>query len=265
MALRPSIALRNYMLEGGSLKTALSNCVIKVYTGSQPATAEAAPTGTLLCTYSNAGGTPTREVRSYGSVELTAGASGSVDTVTLKIGSSGTAVSLLPAAVTYATSLANTAALVAAAINNNPKNCFVDASVPSGAVIRLTAKPGMGATPNTEWEVDSTVTTLSKTDTDFANGVDPANMLTWGDAAAGTIVKHPSETWSGTAVASGTAGWFRIEASVTDAGALDSSEAIVRLDGSIATSGAELNMTPTAITAAAVQTISSFSITLPLA
>ena len=265
MALRPSIALRNYLLEGGSLKMALSNCTIKVYTGSQPATADAAPTGTLLCTYTSSGGTATREVRAYGSTELTAGSSGSVDTVGIKLGSSGATIALLPSAITYATSLANTAALVAAAINNNPKNIYVDASVPSGAIIRLTAKPGVGAVPNSSWEVVSTVTTLTKTDTNFANGVTAANMLTWGDASAGTLVKSTTETWSGTAAATGTAGWFRIEASVSDAGALDSSEAVMRLDGSIATSGAELNMTPTSITSGAVQTISSFSVTLPIA
>ena len=64
MALRPSIALRNFVAEGGSLKKALSNCVLKVYSGAQPATAEAAPTGTLLCTYSKSSGALTREVQS---------------------------------------------------------------------------------------------------------------------------------------------------------------------------------------------------------
>lgn len=265
MAWRPSKALRNFLLEGGSFKMAMHNAALKVYTGAQPATAEAAPTGTLLVTYSDASGALTREVRAYGSVELTAGSSGSVDTVGIKLGSSGATIALLPSAVSYATSLANTAALVAAAINNNPKNVYVDASVPSGAIIRLTAKPGTGSVPNSSWEVVSTVTTLSKTDTNFASGVTAANGLLWDDASAGAITKRSTQTWSGVAVATGTAGWFRIEASVSDAGTEDTTESVLRVDGSVATSGAELNMTPTSITSGATQTISSFSITLPIA
>jgi hypothetical protein len=40
---------------------------------------------------------------------------------------------------------------------------------------------------------------------------------------------------------------------------------LVRLDGNIATSGANLNMANTAITLGATTTIDSFSITVPLA
>ncbi|HYF28572.1 MAG TPA: hypothetical protein VD931_22725 [Baekduia sp.] len=258
MALRLSAALRNALLETGSLKHMMSNCVLKVYTGSQPATAETAPSGTLLVTYSNASGAITREVLSVGSVDLTGGSSGSVDAITVN------SIAILPSAVTYTTSLANTASLVATAINNNPKNLLFTADVSDTDKINIRAKPGLGSLPN-GWVVASTVTTLTKTDSNMAGGVTAVNALTWGDSAAGVLVKHPSETWSGVAAATGTAGWFRIEAAVSDAGGTDSSEAILRIDGAIATSGAELNMASTSITASAVQTISSFSITIPTA
>lgn len=257
MAWRPSKALRNFLLEGGSLKKALSNCVIKVYTGAQPATAEAAPTGTLLCTYSLSGGALTREVQSLGSVDLTGGASGSVDTITVN------SLEIMGSSTPFNTSLAQTAADVAFKINNNPKNYLFDAFVSDTDKINIRARPGLGTLPN-GWTVASTCTTITKTDTNMASGVNAANGLNWGDSADGTIVKHPSETWSGTAGNTGTAGWFRIEASVNDAGGVDSSESIIRVDGAVATSGAELNMTPTTITALAVQTISSFSVSLPL-
>lgn len=257
MAWRPSAALRNYMLEGGSLKAALSNCVIKVYTGSQPATAEAAPTGTLLCTYSLSSGALTREVRAVGSVALTSGSSGSLDTLTYG------GFEVMGSATSYATSLAATAQTIVDKINNNPKNKLVDATLTSTSTITLTAKPGLGSLGNQT--IASTATTLSKTDTNATGGVTAVNGLNWGDSAAGVLSKLSTETWSGVAAATGTAGWFRIEAAVSDAGALDSSEAVIRCDGSVATSGAELNMTPTSITSGATQTITSFAVTLPTA
>lgn len=260
MAWRPSAALRNFMLEGGSMKKALSNCVLKVYTGSQPATAETAPTGTLLVTYSLASGALTREVLSAGSVALTGGGSGSVNTLTVN------SIEIMGSATNFNTSLIQTATDIVTKINNNPKNYLFLASNVGGtsATITITALPGMGTLPNA-WVVASTVTTITKTDSNMAGGVLAANCLNWGDSAAGVISKLSTETWSGVAVATGTAGWFRIEASVSDAGGTDVTESIIRVDGSVATSGAELNMTPTTITSAATQTISAFTVTLPTA
>lgn len=258
MAWRPSAALRNALLEGFPLKKALSNCVIKVYTGAQPATPETAPSGTLLVTYSLASGALTREVLSLGSVDLTGGGSGSVDTLTVNT------LEIMGSSTPFNTSLAQTAADVSTKINNNPKNHLFDAFVTATDVINIRARPGMGTLPNA-WVVASTTTTITKTDANMAGGVNAVNGLNWGDSAAGSIIKLGSEVWSGVAAASGTAGWFRIEASVNDAGGADSTESITRVDGAVATSGAELNMTPTTIAASAVQTISSFSISLPTA
>lgn len=257
MALRLSKALRNYLLEGGSMKHAMSNCVLKVYSGAQPATADAAPTGTLLVTYSKAGGALTREVRATGTVTLTGGGAGSVDTITVN------AIDVLGGSVPFNTTLAQTATDVATAINNNPKNHLFEASA-VGAVVTLKAKPGLGAVPN-GWVVAGTNTTITTSYVNMASGVTAVNALNWGDAAAGILVKLPTDVWQGTAVATGTAGYFRFEASVTDAGALDSTESVLRIDGAIANSGAELNMTSTSIASAAVQTVSSFSLTLPTA
>ena len=80
---------------------------------------------------------------------------------------------------------------------------------------------------------------------------------------AGVIAKAVAETWSGTSVAEGTAGWFRVwEAAGSPAG---SSTTESRIDGNIATSGANMNMSNTFIANGAVQTISTFAITLPAA
>lgn len=50
--LRFSTGLRDYVLGTGSFKGALASCFIDVYSGAQPASADAAPTGTKLGTYS---------------------------------------------------------------------------------------------------------------------------------------------------------------------------------------------------------------------
>jgi len=81
------------------------------------------------------------------------------------------------------------------------------------------------------------------------------------NATAGELEKLASETWSGTAVASGTAGWFRMR-EATDAGTAASTTA-VRLDGSIATSGADMNIGNLTVTNGAPFLAASAAFTLP--
>lgn len=74
-------------------------------------------------------------------------------------------------------------------------------------------------------------------------------------AAAATGVAAKSGTWSGTAVATGTAGWFRIESS---AGARWYDGAVTATAG-----GGEIELISTSITSGQTVTISSFSVTQP--
>lgn len=87
------------------------------------------------------------------------------------------------------------------------------------------------------------------------------NGLEFGDAASGAISKASGEVWSGLGIVAGTAGWFRFCANPTDAGA--ASTTLPRIDGSIGTSGADLNMSSTSIAVSATYTIDSFTFTLP--
>ncbi|WP_018609488.1 hypothetical protein [Uliginosibacterium gangwonense] len=82
-------------------------------------------------------------------------------------------------------------------------------------------------------------------------------------ATAGVISKAGAETWSGTAVAAGTAGWFRCR-QVGDTGAAASNSAI-RFDGAIATSGAEMTLGSLTISASAPFVLSTANFTLPMA
>jgi len=258
MAWRPSKALRNAMLESGDFKHSMSNCVLKWYTGAQPATPETAPSGSLLVTLSNASGALTREVLSVGSVDLTGGGAGSVDTITVN------GIEIMGSSTPFNTSLAQTAADVAFKINNNPRNLLFTSFVTATDVINIQGKPGLGALPNA-WVVASTVTTITKTDSNMAGGVYAVNGLNWGDSAVNVITKLSTQTWSGVAGASGSAGYFRFEAAVSDAGGTDSAEAILRVDGTIATSGAEINMGSVTITSGLTYTLDTFTVTLPSA
>ena len=54
--LKASTGLRNYMLDTGSLKAALALGKIYIYSGAVPADADAAVTGTLICTITESSG-----------------------------------------------------------------------------------------------------------------------------------------------------------------------------------------------------------------
>ncbi len=95
----------------------------------------------------------------------------------------------------------------------------------------------------------------------FASGA-VANGLEFGTAVLGVITKN-ADVWSGVIASSGVAGWYRKYANPTDAGAADTTYIYPRIDGTIGTSGRELNMTNTTLTAGATITIDTFEITLP--
>ena len=257
MTLRYSQGATNYLAQHGSFKDAFNNGKLEIYTGSQPASADAAPTGTLLCTITASSGTRTAEVLSVGTVTLSSGAAGSIDTLTVD------GISIIDAAVAYNTSLTQTAADLAAAINQNVSSPDYTASS-SGAVVTIKAKRGSGAAPN-GFVVTGTATTLSLSYGNMASGVAAVNGLKFGTAAAGVIAKLASQTWSGVNAASGTAGWYRFSGSVADSGVADTAESQIREDGAIATSGAQLNLSSTTLTKDATTTIDTWTRTVPAA
>lgn len=87
------------------------------------------------------------------------------------------------------------------------------------------------------------------------------NGLEFGDAADGAIAKATGETWQDAGLAGGTAGWFRFVANPADDGSASTS--LPRIDGSVGTSGADLNLSTVAIVAGSTYTIDSFSLSLP--
>jgi hypothetical protein len=90
----------------------------------------------------------------------------------------------------------------------------------------------------------------------------PTNGLTWAAAANGSVTKS-TDNWQFIGLAAGTAGWYRLKGNAVDAGAL--STTLPRLDGSIANSGGDMNLSNTSIAVGSPNTVDVFSLTLPSA
>ena len=97
-----------------------------------------------------------------GTVTLTGGAAGSVDTITVD------GVNIMSGAVSFSTDLATTATAVASNINAHASTPEYTA-VAVGAVITISAASGAGSTPN-GFEVLATATTITTSTTDMAGG-----------------------------------------------------------------------------------------------
>lgn len=79
-------------------------------------------------------------------------------------------------------------------------------------------------------------------------------------ASSGVISKLGTETWSGVNAAGGVAGYYR-HVAVGDTAGLSTTEP--RLQGDIATAGAELNLTNTTLANGATQTVDFYSVQIP--
>jgi hypothetical protein len=84
--------------------------------------------------------------------------------------------------------------------------------------------------------------------------------LEWNTVASGAITKKTAQTWSGTCVATGTAGWARLTSQNDSGGSSTSDE---RVDFAVGTSGTEIIVSSTAFTNGAVESINSATITFP--
>ena len=257
MAQRKSTALVKFIADSGSARQALGNSRIYMYTGTQPASADDAVSGTLLCTLTKSGGAFTAETLPVWQFTL-AGTSGSLTSV--KIGG----IECLGGAISFTTDLDTTAAAVATSITNTFTTPDFRATA-SGAVVSVTGPVGSGATLNdliiattvSGGDLTANVASAGATTTP---GVTAVNGCNFQFPAVGGVLSKETETWSGVAVATGTAGWFRVEADATDNKGV--STAFRRLDGAIATSGAEMNLSSVSITTGGTYSITSGTFTV---
>ena len=250
--------LVDFLQMNGSIKRFLNGAIMRIYSGTQPAdaTVDDAVSGTLLNTITVSSGAHTPEILSAGSLTL----AGTVGTVTGIVVNS---VQILGATCTFSTTLAQLATDVAAQINTYNSSPEYTA-VASGAKVTVYAMPGTGTGPNGLVLVTTGAGGITSTDVNMGTevaGVASANGLTWGLSASGVLSK--SGTWSGSAVATGTPGWFRIVRSAANASGT-ATALIMRLDGSISTSSADLNINPNSSTSGVTLTIDTFTVTEPM-
>jgi len=265
MAIRRSTALINKLAQGYGVRELLRDGRIYVFSGAQPTDADTAPSGTLLTTFTLGGGTYTEPVRSAAKFTI-AGGSGSIDTV--KVG--GMSFNLLSAAVPYNGSTGQTATDVAANINarQNPLNIVADVS---SSDVRLYLPYWLGALGDS-LTLAVTATTLTAqinggSSTAFGGSGSPnagttaVNGLNFLEAITDGVLTKEASTWQGTAVASGTAGWFRFVAGGSTYNGV--ADLDIRFDGTVATSGGDMTISSASITSGAVYTISAGTISEP--
>lgn len=251
MTLRFSTGLRNNLAGNKGFASTFAKGSLQIYSGTQPATADSAVSGTLLGTVTVNGGALTQETRASQTITIS-GTTGTISEVNVKT------LNIIPGgAVTYTTDAPTTASLLCDAIN---RDGLFDATVASN-VVTVLAPRGSGTTYNTlafsTTVTGSTVATVGAAT--ISGGVAAVNGLTFAAPVGGVVSK--SGVWSFTGVAVGTAGWFRLIASSSDAGG--ASTVLERLDGSVAVSGADLNLSNIAITIGAPSTIDTFAYTAP--
>lgn len=256
MTIKLSTGLRNAMAAGLGLGGVFNRGYMKIFSGSQPSNADAAETGTLLGTVTSSSGSLTKETRATATMTATA--------------STGTLASLLlagtvpmieqPTDVVAQSTTTLSAALLCDVLN---RTGLVEASY-SGAVVTVKPRPGIGDAWNSLVLTASAIFTAGT----FTSGVDAANALVWTPpvpAGSGVLAKLSTQVWSFSGAATGTAGWFRLYSSDTadSGGAISGAPYYPRLDGSIGTSGSDLNLANTSITSGAPVTIDQFQFTVP--
>lgn len=250
--IRLSTQLRNNIVGPKGVGATFAGGIAEIRTGTQPTTGDAAATGTLLGVLTMASGAFTAETRASATLTL-AGTSGSVNTV--NVGTTGP-VNIIPlGAVNFTTDLTTTAAALRDAIIR----AGIYHATSSGAVVTVIAPNGTGDAHN-GLALSATVTTMTATSSgNMTGGVDAVNGLQFAAPVDGVLSK--SGTWSFNGIAVGTAGWFRFKQSALDDNTL--STTLARLDGSIATSGADMNLSNISITVGSPVTVDTLTITMP--
>lgn len=252
MAEKLSTGLRNFLLGEGSLRKAFEDCVIKIYSGSPPASADSAVTGVHLVTITTDGLAVNAGDRSTPKIYQIA-ISGTPD--------AGDVVKLLVDSVAYNYTLLaeddtldKVAAKVARMLNDID---YLDAIPSMNNDGLLYVKSRIDGEDFTITENTSTGITVTVTQKQAASR---KNTLYFDKASSGAIVKPSGATWKGTVLTSGVAGYFRIVRTDDDGG---ESTTQIRAQGAVSTSGAELNLSNISLTAGTTITIDSFSMNLP--
>ena len=300
MALKFSKAVNNAIASGIGWGDVVKNSVIDIYSGSQPTNADDSATGTKLARFTLSSAALTAEIRANCRIAFTGGTLAPADTIVATVGGTtigtatgltGTATTLaapaLAAAINSTWSFPDYVAVVAGtavgsitygAAANAASEVFILGPKNAGATCNaLSANLTVSTAANAAYAINGAT---ANTATNFANaahggagtsanglGVVAVNALTMTyPANVGKISK--SGTWSATGAANGTAAYFRLLGTPNfDDGTTNISSAtdnilIMRIDGSVGTSGSDMVISNTTIAANATQTVNTFDLTV---
>ena len=225
MPLRLSSGAVDALQENGCLKEIFHDMIIDIYSGSQPASADDAVTGTWLGRMTLAGGAFTAGIKS----------TRRMDKATITYGIDGDDYVLVINGTSYSYTAVN-------GDDNDAVALALAALVDASPVVEAYAAANIIYTRAIYGGVDYTITNTGTTtggNNVVASVIANAriNGLQWGDSVLGVLSKEAG-VWEGVNLASGTAGYFRAKANAVD----DDSEStsLVRMDGNISTSNAPL-------------------------
>jgi len=255
MALKLSTGLRNFLLAEGSLRKAFEDGIINLYSGAAPASADDAPTGVLLCKLTKSSGAVAAGARSspqIGLITIGSHAPGETFIINVTVDGAGPAsytvtntpdAGGLVEAAMKAAEMLNDIPQIAAIASGSDGNIFISSKFAGGS-FTIANGGGTGTISALTSEVKAAVV---------------VNTLKLSAPAAGVITKN-ADPWSGVGLANGTAGYFRLITTL-DTGIQSQEE--IRIQGNVATSGAELNLSNLNIVMGATQTVDTFTLTLP--
>lgn len=263
MTERLSIALRNKLLGKECMRGIFRDCVMKIYSGAAPATADEAVTGVLLAAISLSGGAVSADefaIPSRWKVVIpgthVAGTYGVIITV-----EAATYTCTYDANADHASNDAIAVGL-ARAINNSAAPVFAIAAGDTGTPVSsdIFIQPKVGGIHMGIVDGGGTVTITTFTELLPAHAA--CDAVSFAHPSAGAMSKNAS-VWSDTVLVSGVAGYFRIVTTHDDGTDDTTTLDQPRAQGTVSTSGAELNMANTSLVVGEVHTVDSYSISLP--
>ena len=257
MTERISTGMRNAIL--AMKREILSDFVRKVYTGTPPAEGDDAKTGTLLVTITKSSGTVDSNERSTpGRWSVTIPGVHVAGTYAVSI---TTADSVTPITCTYDTTdpegHASNDDIAKGLARKIREGCPQVFAIAEGANSKLYIQGRVGGL-DISAVVDGagTVTIVTFSEIEVAARCD---ALYYAAPSDGSMSKA-TDTWSGLIGATGVAGYFR-DVLPDDDGTESTTQK--RLQGAIATSGAEMNMGNTTLIVTETHTVATYSITEP--
>ncbi len=260
MSLKFSTGLKNQLWDAISNKVSINSVlnggVGLVYSGAQPATADAAVGGTLLGTISNlhltfsAGAYQTTDADSICLTQTPV----AVGNLTLNGANVNTGVATLPVGSQVTIACTGDSSAVVIRVTGTDQDGVAQVEYLTGGNNTTVSTARWWTTVTAVWFSAAAAGAVT-----VGHGI--TNGLIWAAAANGRIVKHADQIWQMAGIAVGTMGYVRFIGRAADAGA--TSTTLPRIDARIATTGAELNIPNLSVTVGAITTFDSVTLRWP--